>query len=486
MTVVLSTYSCRQELETVAHEHYNTENSQFKTRQIFGDEALQLFNAISPKLAALQKVKFLSKSGTSASYNIGTVDYSKAVEVIDSLGITNYTFRVNHTDDSETVFHNLVANKVGTEYKFTLLKYDIDQPSGVAKELQGGFSGEVTSFYLDDASECPPVTVDISEGTPGGGSEPGSPVDPPGSSGSGTGGSCIELTYAIECLNCHRQFNSWNSFQSAECGSGAYPYQIVIRSNVKSLCKTSITGCLPEGGVGVIEPDERTPCEVLKENSENPIFQAKLDSLKQLVSLDNPNRDHKETGITVTKNGSNLTFNTFTEPVETGIANAVAVEMELSNFDIAAMHNHYEGTFSAPQFGDIVTFYTGYKIVVPYRKNAYTFYTVDMYGTEYAFRMNDTTSLDALFAGLHQDTTTSTKDEDDKAYKKVFDIFEAYGFKAEKVYTQIEAQKLVMKVLNDPKIGGGVHLYRKGKNESSWGKLNIDANGNVTKEDCPL
>lgn len=228
---------------------------------------------------------------------------------------------------------------------------------------------------------------------------------------------------------------------------------------------------------------------MLKENSETPYIQTKLDSLKERVALTTPNRDTHETGITIAKRGQILKHKVFTKPKETGIPGAVAVDIQLHPYDILAAHNHYEGFFPVPQFGDILTFYTGYKIAAPARKNAYTNYIVNFNGIEYAFRMSDTTALDALLAGLNKDTTDpSTTEQEKKANDLLYGIYEKKGFDKKKDYTEDEALKILMKVLNDPKIGSGngVHLYRRDKDTKRWAKLKLNSDGTVGQDDCPL
>ncbi|MGI9652459.1 hypothetical protein [Chryseobacterium sp. RLHN22] len=238
------------------------------------------------------------------------------------------------------------------------------------------------------------------------------------------------------------------------------------------------------------DPDERTPCEVLKENSETPYIQTKLDSLKERVALTTTGRDHHETGITIAKRGATLRHKVFKKPKETGIPGVVSVEIGLHPWDILAAHNHYEGTFPVPQFGDILTFYSGYKISAPARTNAYTNYVVNFNGIEYAFRMNDTTALDALLAGLNQDTVDppATTEQDDKANNLIYEVYRANGFKEDKDYTEDEALKILMNVLNDSDIGSGdgVHLYRRDKTTKRWAKLKLNPDGTVGQDDCPL
>ncbi|MCX8525299.1 hypothetical protein OF897_15380, partial [Chryseobacterium formosus] len=249
-------------------------------------------------------------------------------------------------------------------------------------------------------------------------------------------------------------------------------------------------GCHVGGATQPNDPnqqDERTPCEILKENSLDPAIQPKLDTLKKYVDPTNPKKHNHETGITITKRGEVLKYNVFDKPIDIGVAGAVTVEIVHHTWDILVAHNHYENTFPVQQFGDIHDLYVEYKKLAPPRKNTYVAYTVNFNGTEYAFRMNDTTALDAIFAGLNQGTT-STTDEDKVARGKIYKIFERYEFDKNKDYTEDEALKLLMKVLNDSEIGSadGVHLYRKDKTNNRWGKLKLKSNGEVDKDDCPL
>ncbi|MXS70989.1 hypothetical protein GSF70_07145 [Flavobacteriaceae bacterium W22] len=235
------------------------------------------------------------------------------------------------------------------------------------------------------------------------------------------------------------------------------------------------------------QQDDRTPCQILKDNAENPEIQSKIDTLKKYVDPTNPKKHTHETGITITKRGELLIHNVFDKPIDIGVAGAVTVEIMHNTWDILVAHNHYENTFPVPQFGDIQDLYVGYKRLAPPRRNTYVAYTVNFNGTEYAFRMNDTTALDALFAGLHQGQS-STTDEDKVARGKVYKIFKANGFNPKKDYSESNALKILMNVLKDPDLGSGnsVHLYRKDKNTKRWAKLKLNPDGTVGQDDCPL
>lgn len=224
---------------------------------------------------------------------------------------------------------------------------------------------------------------------------------------------------------------------------------------------------------------EPTPCETLKQNSENQEFQSKLDSIKTRVLSSTPNHDTTETQILVKKSFDVLKYSVSAQTFSgTGV---IGVKGTSTDLDIADMHNHPINTIPVFSHADIVSFYDTYKFVKPSRKKVYTSYVVSFNGTTYALRMNDVTILDTLFEGLDLNTAQGMKD----AYIRVDNIFKKQGKKDGQAYNQSQAEKLFMNVINDPKIGGGegIHLYRK--DADGWGKLNIDANGNIPKENCP-
>ncbi|QQV03224.1 MULTISPECIES: hypothetical protein [Chryseobacterium] len=247
---------------------------------------------------------------------------------------------------------------------------------------------------------------------------------------------------------------------------------------------TDENGCpIGEPSLPNFPPDEeKTSCDILKENSANPIFQGKLDSLKNRTAV---HKDKHETVVNVKKAGPKLYYNVSNKPTDIGIANTTAAEGEVSKYDIASIHNHPKEHLPIFSFGDIVGFYSNYKYVTDQRKLVYTYYVTNENGTTYALRMNDVSALDALFAGLNLGEAESNSEEMKQGRNKMKEIFDDNG-EDKYLYDQIRAEKLFMKVMNDPRIGGSnaMHIYRK--DDDGWGKLKMDANGNVTKDNCPL
>ncbi|GEM_PF-5335603 len=225
------------------------------------------------------------------------------------------------------------------------------------------------------------------------------------------------------------------------------------------------------------------PCETLKENSNNIKFQGKLDSIKTRVLSTTPNRDTSETMVTVDKEKGVLTYNIST--ITSQGNGLISVTGNTSNLSIAGMHNHPENSIPIFSYADIVTFYDTYKFLTPARQRVYKDYLVSYNGTTYALQMNDVTYLDSLFEGLNLGTVSTTEEEKEKARKRIQRIYDKNGLKGDHNFTQTEAEQKFLKSISDPSMGTGnsIHLFRR--DGSSWGKLNIDSNGNVTKENCP-
>ena len=97
-------FGCRQEIELHNHgESHDVFAHKSRVRLLKGAEAEKISNLLSSQLHKLHNKNLFSK-GSPAE-----IDYSEITEIIDSLGIANYTFRINnHPDDDYRTFHNLV------------------------------------------------------------------------------------------------------------------------------------------------------------------------------------------------------------------------------------------------------------------------------------------------------------------------------------------------------------------------------------------
>ena len=81
----------------------------------------------------------------------GTIDYRKILEVIDTSGVANYTFRVeNHPEDNYKIFHNLVLsqNEIGAQEVF-IMKHENRIESHKIEQ----FEGKITARNISEASK---------------------------------------------------------------------------------------------------------------------------------------------------------------------------------------------------------------------------------------------------------------------------------------------------------------------------------------------
>jgi hypothetical protein len=220
-------------------------------------------------------------------------------------------------------------------------------------------------------------------------------------------------------------------------------------------------------------------CDILKENSENSTFQGKMDSLKTRVLPSTPNHDDFETMITV-KKVSSLSYYVSAKP-KPDIQGMTMAEGTVSERDIALIHNHPDGHIPIFSHADLVSFYADYKFVITPRKNAYTYYVVNANGTTYALRMNDVTALDTLFAGMNLKDDAVKKLADDLLKK----IFKDVGKMNETLtYTPNMAEKMFLKSLNAPELGGySLSLYQQ--ENGQWKKLTLNPDGSIQKTPCP-
>ncbi|MFC7348986.1 hypothetical protein ACFQO9_19890 [Chryseobacterium zhengzhouense] len=225
--------------------------------------------------------------------------------------------------------------------------------------------------------------------------------------------------------------------------------------------------------------EDMTPCEVLKHNSKIPKFQEKMDSIKQRVLPTTTNHDNFETMITVRKSGQKITYQTFIQPPG---SSGLTVSGLVHSYDIANMHNHPKRGIPIFSPDDLVSFYHDYNHVAPFRKNAYTFYVVCANGTTYAMRMEDTSALDAFFTGFDLSTDEGKKD----AERIVRRIFEKNGMDDTLDYTPDMAEKMFLKSLKSPELGGGNSLSLYQQENGIWKKLTLNPDESINKTPCPL
>jgi len=233
--------------------------------------------------------------------------------------------------------------------------------------------------------------------------------------------------------------------------------------------------------IGDIEAeDPKTDCERLKEKTDDAAIKHKMDSLKLRVTQSNP--DLHETSVIVNKFKGKITYAITQSPPNFQADGTKRSINPIGNHDIAGMHNHCPGGIPIFSYPDLVSHYIHYKYLVPYRKNEFSMFLVTFKGTTYALRMQDTTALDTLFAGLDLDTKQGIA----LAEEKVRNIYKNDGgLNTNQTYTVDMAEKMLMKVLNTSYFGNGNAVFLYQYIDNQWKKLALNPDGSIQKIPCP-
>ena len=259
----------------------------------------------------------------------GTIDYENILEVIDTSGVTNYTFKViNHPEDSETVFHNLVLSDDGTEQKVTLIKYKYQNN---ATKIEN-FEGIISTRDLSSEEPCDETNIDGNFNTgnfnPSSGSGSSSGATYPdypgsgttdtgdtGSSGSGSGGSGFltvsDQPATFHCNSCNFSAYSWEGYSGHTDGLGnIYDFTIIFNMGRMADLNPDPNPCDSSGAIGIIDLDKeegrKRECKKITnflEDEENQAFKQKLNELSSNTNLD---LDY-EKGATMSENESDIT-----------------------------------------------------------------------------------------------------------------------------------------------------------------------------------
>gem|GEM_PF-2426103 len=208
-----------------------------------------------------------------------------------------------------------------------------------------------------------------------------------------------------------------------------------------------------------VPEDDRTPCDVFKDNDNIPKIKNKIDSLRTLVTK--TPADTTETLVTIKKSFENYIANVSNQQNSVGVG-TIGASGSMTDLDAADIHNHPpQNNMPIFSFNDLISFYDSYTYVKPSRKKIYTSYLVNFNGTTYALRMNDVSALDTLFAGLNIGTANATDANKEKARNKVKELYRDYGYKETETYNQSQSEKIFLKVINNPNYddtNGSVYL----------------------------
>lgn len=260
-------------------------------------------NEAKRAVGLLKRIPNLSYGGTTMKTDVPmVVDYNNILEVLDSLGIKNYSYKiVNHPDDDFKTFHNLVLTEFENQLKVSMMKYEMTEQ--FAQEYYAKiksfneFQGNIATVKLPFISDpCEETGIDYPASGSGGGGDPDDadiatgPAPGPGGPG-GAGGGCVVLSF--EC-SCGRSYHSWQDYTSSICGNGSYPgYDLTIVVTTLPFCRAASNPCGPNGSIGVVPPD--IECKTSKEDLKK-VFPNTPDSILEEIAT-NLNYYGKDFGI---------------------------------------------------------------------------------------------------------------------------------------------------------------------------------------------
>ena len=346
---MLALISCRNEFDIGREHQHSLLNEKMKIRKLIGKDAQQVSNTLNQHLQSTNNQLLINKT------DFGEIDYTEISEAIDSLGITNYTFRIlNHPEDNFSTFHNLVLSNENNELKVYLIKYEMANETALQLQNSGtleSFEGTVTSSNFDGddghnpgdgtggTNTCNPTST----GTGGGGGTGTGSGSGGGGGGTSTGGGYC-ATMSISCNNCGASYGSWSDYGSSACNG----YAVTIYMSYIA-CRQS---CNPGGGV-VVSPPKPDPCQVatIPTNVMNLIMKnfnvnPKLNSLQNLAQTQN-----FEYGVTISENSNGAYI--ATDPYTDNLPGQVSIIPPVSGNYISNAHSHPDGGASPPSIGDL-------------------------------------------------------------------------------------------------------------------------------------
>jgi hypothetical protein len=260
-------YSCEAEREYL-HGKQQTNRS---SRMVSGKEAKSIELLLKSKLNGVANTRPTNE----LSRNIGIeIDYTKILEVIDSVGIKNYTFLIkNHPEDDYKTFHNLIMNvKPTNELEVYLYKYMLTEDfalayrQGLATMAQLRGKVEPKDFLANiDCLEGELITI-FNPANPSdndGGSDVGD-IGVPGDGGSGGevgggsgGGDCLTFSVSWYC-SCGASASTLedlrNEGHATPVGGVNYTATMVLTLSYSLGCRMISNPCTGDGDIGILEP----------------------------------------------------------------------------------------------------------------------------------------------------------------------------------------------------------------------------------------
>ncbi|NBL63854.1 hypothetical protein GV828_01425 [Flavobacterium sp. NST-5] len=517
--MVVFLFCCQAEDIAVQQKHYQ---KQLSVKRLYGQQAKNIVAKFGGNAFLQDAISVQGQKGKSfRTAQTGTVNYDEIIEVIDTLGNTNYTFKIEgHPMQNEKTFYNLVINVNDGYRQAYIVEYAMDEEFALSvsagqKQMEQ-FDGVVTIQKIAaGGSGCPDTSVPIKGGggfsgeqigggvNPGSGSgsakgsnggntsnpndntNPNNPSSPNDNSDSTSSGpSTPQDPYENNCyvieMDCYeRGMQYWQDEEG--CGCIVNPRFMRTGENlvVKDLGNGKDQDPLnPCGGfqltIGVIDPNLKKNCDELKLNSSSTDFKGKMQTLKDNID----GTVEKTFGI---YNGNHM-GSSYSNPtcgaiLEGNEENAADVPYHISMK--ATAHNHltnptyqHIGTFSP---NDIINFSNmiilGEQNLSPTKKEEFAFYLVCSEGN-YVLKVTD---VDKLYNfAVKYGTNEMFRIEVNDFYKD-FDM--VHGKEKQK-------QNLgFLKLLKKYDIG--IDYYESDSNYENWGKLELNsAEDNINKKPC--
>lgn len=523
LLVSLSVYSCRTDQFNENDNYHNSSKFQLISKRISLDEAIHKLKLIPE----IEKVKTgMNAQAKTVNYGNGiSIDTDDVTYIENGPNYHTYTFNIKRENaPADAPVENLVLSPLtdGT-YRELLFSYNLSlQEKQIL--MNGGFvdtKNKVTvtdlqkgtfngGGQLSKSTVCT-WTIDThyttcsegvhSHGEPAGSGEPGT-----GTCNAKTLSQLIVLVVG-DCKAIGDDGTPGGSTGPGTTGPGTSPGGLGsgendgsgntgLPSNEVGNCNGGLTAPqtpnydISDGGCGGGIPTQPTlptksitPCAMLKRNSNDTVFQDKLDDLKTRVMPSTNGYDEHETAVVVTNDHGQLVYNTYVMPKEIG-PNVQAVKTGITNSDIAVMHNHtLKSAFLAPSYLDLVDFYDHYKYLDAAVKPYYIYYLACYNGEVYALKADNIAALDAFFADFATiGSGNFSKEEQGRAYDRMKERYINNGMVDQVPHDKEKSEKIFLNITKS--FGNGISLYRR--DNTTWGKLRLDPNGMVKKDDCPL
>ncbi len=340
--------------------HFGPKFNHQKTRIITGKEAKKIKEMMFTSYSNGRKT---GRSSLHLRDDGQYVDYAQIIEVIDSFGNTNYTFKIiNHPEKTDGNFFNLVFSVKDGQSTIELLKYVMDEDFkedyyNNLKEIHE-FKGMVYFTTLSSTGPCDPIEVDplplnptlpsdgntSGGGTISGGGNPSGPGgisggEPSGGSNGGSSGNDISIYY--QCDDCGSTYSTLQNFYTSKCKNDTYTTVITFNRIVQN---TPSNPCPKAGQIGML-PDTDGK-KYLKKLLTTSGFLNKIASLQGYAAQEGLSAS--EYGFNISYNGTNF----FLANIFSGGPNEINVPK--GPFIVAFVHSHNRNGYPMFSVSDLI------------------------------------------------------------------------------------------------------------------------------------